>query len=94
MALGVGVTLGNPGDGVYAGFSVPMAFGVKFKVRPRLNIAAEFCVTKVFSDHIDGKDLSDLYQIKTSFLKTPTGIQTYSFPSPMNSASVARPAIM
>ena len=69
MALGVGVTLGNPGDGVYAGFSVPMAFGVKFKVRPRLNIAAEFCVTKVFSDHIDWKDLSDLYQIMTSFLK-------------------------
>ena len=38
------------------------------KMRERWNLGLEFTMTKVFSDHVDGP-LSDLYGIKSSFLK-------------------------
>ena len=42
--------------------------GLKYKMRERWNLGLEFTMTKVFSDHVDGP-LSDLYGIKSSFLK-------------------------
>lgn len=68
LSLGLGVTLASC-DGTSAALSLPMAFGVKYKLRPRLNLMAEFAMTKVFGDHVDGPQLSDLYTIKSSFLK-------------------------
>ena len=49
--------------------TVPMALGVKYKIKPRLNLALEWSMTKVLGDHADGPDLSDLYLIKSSFIK-------------------------
>lgn len=68
LAIGLGATLAS-NDGTYAALSLPMAFGFKFKLRERLNLMAEFAMVKTFGDHIDGKELSDIYQIKSSFLK-------------------------
>ena len=48
---------------------IPMGAGVRYKIKERLNIGIEFTFTKAFSDHIDGKDLADLNQIKTAFYK-------------------------
>lgn len=70
LSLGLGATVASPGGGgVFACMSVPMAFGVKFKVMPRLNLAAEFCMTYLVGDRADGRNLTDLYQIKSTFLK-------------------------
>lgn len=69
LSLGVGVTLATCSGNTAFGPNIPMGFGVKFKPRERINLFAEFSVTKVFNDHIDGKDLSDLTTIESSFIK-------------------------
>ena len=68
-ALGIGATLSSCDGETAVGLSLPMSVGVKYKLMPRLNLALEFTMTKVFGDKVDGKDLDDLYQIKSSFLK-------------------------
>lgn len=68
LALGLGVTVASC-EGTSVAMSLPMAFGVKYKLRPRLNLMAEFSMTKVFGDKVDGKELNDLYTIQSSFLK-------------------------
>lgn len=69
LSLGIGLTLASPEGNTTAAFSIPMGVGVKFKINRRLNLNAEFTMTKVFGDKIDGRELTDLYQIKSSFLK-------------------------
>lgn len=70
LALGLGATVCAPGGGgVFVAMSVPMAAGVKFKMKPRWNLAAEFCMTWLLGDKADGKHLTDLYGIKSTFLK-------------------------
>lgn len=71
-----------------------MAFGVKYKLRPRLNLMAEFAMTKVFGDHVDGPQLSDLYTIKSSFLKNTDWYSTIMITISYDSASGAPLAIM
>lgn len=78
MALGLGVTLASC-EGTAVAMSMPMAFGFKYKLRPRLNIMAEFAMTKVFGDKVDGRDLHDLYTIKSSFLKNTDWYSTLMF---------------
>lgn len=69
LSVGIGLTMASPEGNTTAAFSIPMGVGVKFKISRRLNLNAEFTMTKVFGDKIDGKELTDLYQIKSSFLK-------------------------
>lgn len=69
VSLGVGVTMASSAGNTSAAFSIPMGVGVKFKISRRLNLNAEFTMTKVFGDKVDSKELTDLYQIKSSFLK-------------------------
>ncbi len=70
LAVGIGASLASSDGNTAAGFSIPMAFGFKFKLKERINLHAEFSMTKVFSDHIDGKDIADLNHIKTDFYKS------------------------
>lgn len=69
LALGIGLTMASCEGSTYTAASIPMAVGIKYKLRPRLNLALEWCMTRTLGDHIDGPDLSDLYQIKSDFLK-------------------------
>ena len=69
LSVGLGVTLSGTDTGTYAALSVPLAAGIRFKVKPRLNLAAEFCVAKTLGDKLDSGALDDLYGIKSSFLK-------------------------
>lgn len=69
LGVGVGLTMASSDGKTHAGVNIPMSFGVKFKVRPRLNLEVCFTMTKTFSDHVDGEYLDDLYQIKSSFIK-------------------------
>lgn len=69
LTLGLGVTMASCDGNTAFGPNIPMGAGIKFKLKERLNLNVEFVMTKVFNDHIDGKDLSDLATIKSSFLK-------------------------
>lgn len=69
IAVGVGGTLSSTGGDTFAAFNIPMAFGLKFKLKHRLNLGLEFSMTKVFGDKVDSRELTDLYMIKSSFLK-------------------------
>ena len=69
LAAGLGVTMALCDGNTAVGPNIPLAFGFRYKPHERWNLSAEFCVTKVFNDHIDGADLSDLNQIESSFIK-------------------------
>lgn len=69
LAVGIGVSLASSGGNTAVAPSLPMAFGVKFKLKERLNLLGEFSMTKVFSDHVDGAKMADLNGIKTDFYK-------------------------
>lgn len=66
-ALGLGVTCGSPDGGSFVALNLPIAVGLKFKLRERVNLGLEFTMTKVLTDRIDG--VEDPYGIKSSFLK-------------------------
>lgn len=69
LSLGLGLTMANNSSGNFVAFNIPMAVGVKYKINRRMNLNAEFCMTKVFGDKVDSAELTDLYQIKSSFMK-------------------------
>lgn len=69
LSLGFGVAMSRTGGDNFVAMTLPMGFGVKFKLRPRVNLGMEFTMTKVFGDHLDSSELKDLYKIKSSFLK-------------------------
>lgn len=69
LTLGIGGAMASSGGHTAGAFTIPMGVGFKFKLRQRLNLGVEFTMTKAFSDHFDGLQLSDLNQIKTAFYK-------------------------
>lgn len=76
VGLGAGVTLASCGaDGTYVAANIPMAVGVKYKVKERLNLGVEFCMTAVIGDNLDGK-LKDLYTIESSMFKNTDWFST------------------
>lgn len=70
ISLGIGGGVSTSGGKIAGAFTIPMGFGVKFKLRERINLMAEFTMTKAFSDKFDGPELNDLNQIKTAFYKS------------------------
>lgn len=69
LTLGVGVCMSSSGGGSSFAPNIPMGLGLKYKVGERVNLSAEFTMTKVFGDKVDGPLLSDLNTIKTAFYK-------------------------
>jgi hypothetical protein len=67
LTVGFGFTLASCSGQTSFGVNIPMGVGVKYKIKERLNFGFEFLMTKVFSDKVD--QLSDLYQIQSSFIK-------------------------
>ncbi len=68
LSLGIGMTVASSsGTHIYA--NIPMGLGVKYKLKPRINLGLEWTMTKVFGDKVDGEILDDPYHIKSSFLK-------------------------
>lgn len=68
LTLGIGLSMASCDGSTCAAPTIPMGFGVKYKLGKRLNLNAEFTMTKAFSDKFDG--LADLNQIKTDFYKS------------------------
>lgn len=69
VSIGLGAAMATSGGDSAVAFCIPMGIGVKYKISRRLNLNAEFTMTKAFGDKMDSKELTDLYQIKSSFLK-------------------------
>lgn len=69
LTLGVGACLSSSGGTTAVAPTLPMGFGVKFKLSERWNLGAEFTMTKVFGDKVDGPLLNDLNGIKTAFYR-------------------------
>lgn len=78
LTLGVGVSLSTCDGMTSFAPNIPMGLGVKYKLNERFNLGVEFTMTKVFGDRIDG-ELSDLYLIKSSFLKNTDWYSNISF---------------
>ena len=70
LTLGVGLSMSSSDGHTAAAPTLPMGFGVKFKLQKRLNLSAEFTMTKAFGDKLDGDRLHDLNGIKTEFYKS------------------------
>ena len=79
LSAGVGVSMALCDGNTAIGPNIPMGFGFKFKPAEKINLFLEFSVTKVFNDHFDGPDLSDLNQIKSSFIKNNDWYSRVSF---------------
>lgn len=69
LTLGVGVCLSSCDGDLAAAPTLPMGMGLKYKLSERLNLGAEFTMTKAFGDKVDGSQLVDLNRIKTTFYK-------------------------
>ena len=69
LTLGLGGAMSSSGGKIAGTFTIPMGMGVKFKLTERINLMAEFTMTKTFSDKMDGQQLNDLNLIKTAFYK-------------------------
>lgn len=69
LAVGIGFDVASSGGNTSVAPSLPLAFGFKYKPAERVNLFAEFSMTKIFSDHVDGADIADLNGIKTDFYK-------------------------
>jgi len=69
LTLGAGACMSSSGGETSVAPTLIMGAGVKYKLSPRLNLLAEFTMTKAFGDKVDGPDLNDLTGIKTDFFK-------------------------
>lgn len=81
MLIGVGLTVAPKPVDCNVGFNIPVGVGVKFKVKPRLNIGLEWSVRFTTSDGLDvsntdGVILNDPYGIKSAGFKNK---DCYSF---------------
>lgn len=76
---GLSLTLWTTGGHTYAGFTLPFGFGFKYKPTRRLNLGLEFLMKKVFTDRLDGEQLSDPLGIKSSFAKNTDWYSTLTF---------------
>ena len=67
LTLGLGMSMAFVNGHTNMAMNLPMGFGVKYKLKERLNLGFEFTMRKCFGDGMDG--LSDLYGVKHSFAK-------------------------
>lgn len=79
ITAGVSMTLWRVEGHTYAGFTLPVGIGFKYKPSRRLNLGLEFLMKKVFSDRLDGDNLVDPIGIKSSFAKNTDWYSTLTF---------------
>lgn len=72
LTAGLGLTLAFGGGNVNAGLNTPVGVGLKYKVKPRINIGAEWTVRFTTSDRLD-------VTRQSSQLKGPYGIPSSGF---------------
>ena len=83
MLVGLGLTLA-PGDEFFVSPNIPIGFGVKYKMKNRVNIGCEFTVRKLFQDNLEASKstntfLDDPYKIGSSLTKNQDWYAFLSF---------------
>lgn len=78
VSAGVGAVMSSVDGDNFVAAAIPLGIGIKYKPSQRVNLALELTMTKTLGDHLDGKQLSDLYTIKSSFLKNTDWYSTLS----------------
>ena len=78
ITAGLSMTMWSTEGKTGAAFTIPMGVGLKYKLSKRWNLGFEFLMKKVFTDRLDGKQLSDPYGIKSSFMKNTDWYSTMS----------------
>lgn len=81
ILAGIGLTVGmGGGAGTCAGMNIPVGLGVKYKLKPRINIGFEWTMRFSTTDKLDatseGTQLNDPYGVESGFLKNK---DCYSF---------------
>ena len=79
LALGIGFSIASCDGNTAAAATIPMCVGVRYKASKRVNLGLEFSMNKVFGDKVDGKELTDLYGIKSTFVKNTDWYSTLMF---------------
>jgi len=75
ILAGLGITLGMGGGGSFCGgMNIPVGLGVKYKLKPRINLGFEWTMRFSTTDKLD--TIVDPYGIKSGFLKNK---DSYSF---------------
>ena len=67
LTVGLGGVVASASGQTAFAVNIPVGFGLKFKLKERVNLGVEFTMRKAFGDKIDG--LSDLNGVKSSFAK-------------------------
>lgn len=75
---GAGATVWTTDGYTGVAFTLPLGIGAKYKINERLNLGLEFLMKKVFSDRLDGNNLSDPHAIKSGFAKNTDWYSTLS----------------
>ncbi len=81
ILAGIGLTLGmGGGAGMCGGMNIPVGLGVKYKLKPRVNLGFEWTMRFSTTDKLDatpqGTQLKDPYGIKSAMFKNK---DSYSF---------------
>jgi hypothetical protein len=79
IAAGLGVSVWQVNGKTGASLNIPLGVGVKYKLSRRWNLGFEFLMKKTFSDKVDGENLADPYEIKSSFMKNTDWYSTMTF---------------
>ena len=79
IGVGVGFSASSCGGSTAVAATIPMGVGVRYKTSKRVNLGLDFTMNKVFGDKVDGKNLTDLYGIKSSFAKNTDWYSTLTF---------------
>ena len=69
LTVGAGIIAAHSNTATSVSPTIPMGVGVKYRVADRLNLAAEFVVTKTFTDRLDDVNLDDPLTIDSAFAK-------------------------
>lgn len=72
LTAGAGLTLALGGGNTHAALNIPLGIGLKYKMKPRLNIGAEWTVRFTTSDRLDVTD-------KSPQLQSPYGVPSSGF---------------
>ena len=74
LGLGLGAAMSRVNKESHVAMTIPMSFGVKYKISERVNLGAEWTFMKVFGDKVDGYE--NLTGVATDFLRHTDWVST------------------
>jgi len=84
LLMGLGITAAPGKSAFFAGLHFPLGFGVKYKIKNRINLGLEYSTHKLFGDSFDapvkeGFNLDNPYKIQSGIFKNKDWYNTLLF---------------